>query len=88
MSQGHTILDDLLPLLEARQAELHEHIAVLEVAEPAQLVELASRPRIRKFLLARLSDTIAMIDPGMEAALLKALRADGHTPKMLTGGKA
>jgi hypothetical protein len=85
MSHEANVLDDLLPLLEPVRAELHDHIAVLEVAEPAQLVELASRPAIRRLLLARLSDTVALIDPGSEHALITALRKDGHTPKVVEG---
>ena len=88
MSHGTKVLDDLLPLLVPVRGELHEAIAVLEVAEPSQLVELASRPAIRRLLLARLSDTVALIDPGMEHALIKALRTDGHTPKVVEGVSA
>lgn len=78
-------LDDLLPLLEPRQRELHANVAVVEVADVTQLVELAANPKIRRYLLARLSDTVALVDPGHEQALLKALRAEGHTPKMTKG---
>jgi hypothetical protein len=76
------ILDDLLPLLQARQPELHNHAALLELADPMQLAELAANPKTRRYLLARLSDTVALIDPGQLDALLKALRAEGHTPKL------
>jgi hypothetical protein len=85
MTAMDKILDSLLPLLEPGGAELHLNAAVLEVAEPAQLAELAADPRIGRYLLARLSDTTALVDPGhareMESALLDA----GHTPKVLTG---
>lgn len=80
-----TVLDDLLPLLEPRQRELHANVVVIEVANVAQLVELAANPKIRRYLLARLSDTVALIDPGHEHALVKALRAEGHTPKTVKG---
>jgi hypothetical protein len=79
------ILDDLLPLLQARQAEVHVHAALLEVNDIAQLVELAANPKIRRYLLARLSDTAALVDPGQTEALAKALLAEGHTPKMVEG---
>jgi len=85
MTAMNKILDSLLPLLEPGGRELHLNAAVLEVAEPAQLAELAADPRIGRYLLARLSDTTALVDPGhareMESALLDA----GHTPKVLTG---
>ncbi len=85
MTALNKILNSLLPLLEPDGPELHLNAAVLEVAEPAQLAELAADPRIGRYLLTRLSDTIALVDPGhareMESALLDA----GHTPKVLTG---
>lgn len=88
MSSPTKILDDLLPLLQPRRPELHLNVAVLEVSDAAQLVELAVHPKIRRYLLARLSDTAALVDPGQEDALAKALRAEGHTPKMRKGGEA
>ena len=85
MTAMNKILDSLLPLLKPDGPELHLNATVLEVAEPAQLAELAADPRIGRYLLARLSDTIALVDPGhareMESGLLDA----GHTPKVLTG---
>lgn len=85
MEPRTTILDDLLPLLQPQQLELHEHAALLEVADMMQLAELAANPKIRRYLLARLSDTVALIDPGQVDALSKALRIEGHTPKMTKG---
>lgn len=51
-----TILDDLLPLLQPAQAELYEDVALVEVADVTQLVELAANPKIRRFLIARPSE--------------------------------
>ncbi len=82
------ILDDLLPILPLPRPELHEYAAVLEVSDAAQLVELASNPKIRRYLLARLSDTAALIDPGHTDVLVRVLLAEGHTPKMEEGGHA
>ena len=55
------------------------------VAEPALLAELAADPRIRRYLLARLSDTVALVDPGHAGDVERALLEAGHTPKVLTG---
>jgi hypothetical protein len=85
MTVTHEILDSLLPLLQPDGPELHFNAAVLEVAEPAQLAELAADPRIRRYLLARLSDTVALVDPGHARDVESALRDAGHTPKVLTG---
>lgn len=79
------MLDELLPRLEPRRAELHKNAAVLEVADAVQMTELAANPKIRRYLLGRLSDTVALIDPGTVEALAKALLAAGHTPKRVKG---
>src|SRR5262249_501466 len=79
------VLDELLPLLQAQGTELHDNAALLEVSDAAQLVELASNPKVRRYLLARLSDTVALIDPGHAEALARALLAEGHTPRMAKG---
>ena len=79
------MLDELLPLLEPRQTALHENVTFLEANDVAQLAELAVNPKIRRYLLARLSDTVALVDPGHSEALAKALLAEGHTPKMVRG---
>jgi hypothetical protein len=85
MNPATTVLDDLLPLLQVRRPELYENVAVLEVADLPQLLELAANPKIRRYLLARLSDTVALIDPGYVDALAKTLLAEGHTPKLVRG---
>ena len=77
--------EELLPLLEPMQAELHENVAVIEVADALQLVELAANPRIRCFLLGRLSDTAALVDSHCDHALAKALQSEGHMPKIVKG---
>jgi len=79
------VLDERLPLLELRQTVLHENVTVLEANDVAQLAELAVNPKIRRYLLARLSDTVALVDPGHAEVLAKALLAEGHTPKMVKG---
>ena len=81
---GNT-LDALLPLLQPHQPEVLLNAAVVEVAAPSQLAELAADPRIRRFLLARLSDTAALVDPGRAGDLEAALLEAGHTPKVLAG---
>ena len=85
MTVKNEILDSLLPLLQPDGPELHLNAAVMEVADPAQLAELAADPRIRRYLLARLSDTSALVDPGNAKAVETALLDAGHTPKVLTG---
>jgi hypothetical protein len=85
MTATNETLDSLLPLLQPDGSELHLNAAIVEVAEPAQLAELAADPRIRRYLLARLSDTVALVDPGHAREVETALLGAGHTPKVLTG---
>ncbi len=80
------LLDEALPLAEPVAVEAHHHAAVLEVSEPAQLVELAADAALRPFLLCRLSPTVALIDPGRAGLLVEALRKRGHTPKYVQQG--
>jgi hypothetical protein len=79
------ILDNLLPLLQPQRLELFVGAALLEVTDSAQLAELAADPKIRRYLLGRLADTVALVDPGQVDALVKTLRGAGHTPKMVKG---
>jgi hypothetical protein len=72
-------------LLQSDSPELHLNAAVVEVADPAQLAELASDPGIRRYLLARISDTAALVDPAHAKAVESALLDAGHTPKVLKG---
>ena len=78
-------LDPILPLLEPDQPAVLTNAAILEVQGLAQLLELSRDPKIGRHLLARLSDTVALIDPGAEEELIKALRAAGQTPRTAKG---
>ena len=78
-------LDPFLPLLEPETPAVLLSAAVLEVQDLAQLLELSRDPQIGRYLLARLSDTVALVDPGAEENLVKALRAAGHTPRTVKG---
>ena len=77
------LLDELLPLVEPTANEVHYHAAVLEVSDPAQLLELAADTGLRPFLLCRLSPTVVLVDPGCGDKLAEMLRRRGHTPKVL-----
>ena len=77
------LLDELLPLADPEGMEIHTSAAVLEVADPAQLLELASDPGLGPLLLCRLSATAVLVDPGRADELVEVLRRRGHTPKVL-----
>ena len=78
-------LDSLLPMIQADGRELHLDATVVEVAEMSQLAELASQPKIRRYLLCRLSDTAALVEPGCSDQFEDALKQLKHTPKVLRG---
>jgi len=78
-------LDPFLPLLDPEGPAVLTNAALLETQDLAQLLELGRDPRVGRYLLARLSDTVALVDPGAEELLIKALRAAGHTPRTVKG---
>lgn len=77
------LLEDLLPLAEPAEHEMHINAALLEVSAEAQLLELAADPALRPYLLCRLAPRVALVDPGRAVDLAEALRRRGHTPKVL-----
>src|SRR3954449_7845588 len=79
---AYDLLDKLLPIAEPSEVEVHHNAAVLEVGDPAQLLELAADTALRPFLLCRLAERVALIDPGRSPDLAEALRRRGHTPKI------
>ena len=76
-------LDELLPLAEPTAPEVHFGAAVLEVSDPAQLLELAGDTALRPFLLCRLAPHVALVDPGRADELAEVLRRRGYTPRIL-----
>jgi len=78
-------LDPFLPLLAPEGPASVTNVSVLEAQDLAQLLELGRDPKIGRYLLARLSDTVALVDPGAEEELVKALRGAGHTPRIAKG---
>jgi len=78
-------LDAYLPLLDPDGPTVLTDATVLETQDLAQLLELGRDPKVGRYLLARLSDTVALVDPGGEELLIKALRAAGHTPRTVNG---
>ena len=64
-------------------ALIHENVALLEAANKLLLDTLYADPNTRPFLLARLSDTVAIVQPDKFDVLLSRLKKSGHTPKVL-----
>lgn len=63
------------------KAVLHRNLPILEVAEPRLLDELLLDRAVADIVLTRLSDRVALIDPGRFNALTARLRKIGHLPK-------
>jgi hypothetical protein len=62
---------------------LHSGLTLVETAESEFLDELAADPRFGAWLVARLSDRVAVVAPGYADRVVKALVKAGHTPKVL-----
>ena len=88
MRSPRETLDSLLPLLRPEKREIHVNATIVEVAEMSQLIELVADAKVRRFFLARLSDTAALVEPGRDHELEAALIASGHTPKLLAGERS
>ena len=77
------LLEAMLPLAEPTALELHFNVAVLELGDPAQLLELAADSALGPFLLCRLAPTTALVDPGRAGEFADLLRRRGYTPKIV-----
>jgi hypothetical protein len=65
------------------KATLHQNLPILEVAEPFLLDVLLADAATAPYILARLSDSTAIVDPKHTDALLTRLLKLKHTPKVL-----
>ena len=61
---------------------LHENLPLLEVADSVLLDILLADAQVRRLILTRLSDRVAIVAPGQFDALLARMRKLGHTPKV------
>lgn len=62
---------------------LHTHLTLIEVAEPHILAELKADRRLAPWIVAQISDRVAIVAPGGDEPLIKQLLKAGHTPKVL-----
>jgi hypothetical protein len=69
--------------LPAKQAVLHKNISLLEVDDPYLLDSIFADRKAVEFLLARLSDRIALVDPDKVDALYARLRKMGYLPRQV-----
>jgi hypothetical protein len=64
-------------------AYLHRNVSLLEVSDPAVLDQLFADRKTVDFLLARVSEQVALVDSDKVDALYTRLRKLGHMPKMV-----
>ena len=62
---------------------LHENISLIQVEDQISLDMVLADAVASRYLLTRLSDTVAVVAPGQLDALLARLIRLGHTPKVL-----
>jgi hypothetical protein len=68
---------------QSTQSVIHSNIPVIEVAEGWLLDALLADTTAAKYIVLRLSETVAVVTPGTVDALLARVRKLGHTPKVL-----
>ena len=76
----------LEPAPPSGQVLAHQNLALLEVAEAADLQSLLLDARVKPFVLSQVSKTQALVLPQYSKALLEALKKAGHTPKVRAHG--
>jgi hypothetical protein len=64
-------------------AYLHRNVSLLEVSDPAVLDGLFADRKTAEFLLARISDRVAVVDTARLDALYTRLRKLEHMPKVI-----
>jgi hypothetical protein len=64
---------------------LHANLPLVEVAEPWLLDAILADAIAARYVLQRLSATVAVVAPGELNTLLSRLRKLGHMPKVVAG---
>ena len=67
-----------LPPLEPGEVAVHEGLALIEVADPADLTALLADPRLGELVLARIGERAAVALPQVAPRLLLAMAKAGH----------
>lgn len=63
--------------------KLHKQVSLVRTAEPMLAEELLARKNLSKLIAGRLSETVLLVRPEEEDALLDELRRMGHTPRVI-----
>jgi hypothetical protein len=63
--------------------KLHRHVSLIRTAEPILAEELLARKTLARLVAGRMSDTVLLVRPEEEDAVLDELRRMGHTPRIV-----
>jgi hypothetical protein len=63
--------------------KLHKNVSLVRTSEPLVGQELMARKSFARLTLGRLSETVILVRPSEEEAVLEELRRMGHTPRVV-----
>lgn len=63
--------------------KLHKYVALIRTSEPLLTEELLARKPLARLVVGRLSETVLLVRPEEEDAILEELRRMGHTPRVV-----
>ena len=63
--------------------KLHRNVRLIRTAEPMLAEELLARKSLSRLIAGRLSETVLLVRPEEEDAVLDELRRMGHTPRIV-----
>jgi len=63
--------------------KLHKNVILIRTAEPILVEELLARKNLARLVAGRLSETVLLVRPEEEEAVLDELRRMGHTPRVV-----
>lgn len=63
--------------------KLHKNVSLIRTSEPLVAEELLARKALARLVAGRLSETVLLVRPEDEDALLEELRRMGHTPRVV-----
>jgi hypothetical protein len=63
--------------------KLHKAVALIRTSDPILIEELLARKTLARLVAGRLSDTVLLVRPEEEDAILDELRRMGHTPRVV-----
>ena len=63
--------------------KLHRNVSLIRTSDPLVAEELLARKALARLVVGRLSESVLLVRPEDEDALLEELRRMGHTPRVV-----